>query len=219
MTARQADLIVDASSSHENMGGEPRMSGEILVELGSIAGVTGVGGETYARFAGGEPGIVAIDPACLRKKEFGDWRVEGPNAEAILELVASGRAALADRQFLNDHGLRVGDSVRLTTPSGLFELPIAGIGTISFISPKGHIVISRELYQKLWHDDLINRAYVLVDKDTGVADTGTRIGEQLGDRFRLRVSTNQDMSSWLAENVRRGFGFLDTMAVVTILVV
>jgi putative ABC transport system permease protein len=220
MATRRGDLIVDGAIDMPAVGeGEPRLAEEVLDALAATPGVAAVGADVYATAHDPEVGIVALDGVRLQDDRFGDWHLEPGALPDALARVARGEAVLADRSFADGNELRVGDVVRLTTPSGVLERPLAGITRPTFVSSAGDVVLERRVYRDAWHDQTINRAYVLLEDGASPEVVRERIRDGAGRRFRLRVTDMQTHASWLADSVRRGFAFVDAMAVIMLLVV
>ena len=67
--------------------------------------------------------------------------------------------------------MHVGDRLHLETPTGPFELPIAGV-VEDYRSDKGTIFMDRELYKKQWQDSAVD--YVDVELKPGAAAAGVK---------------------------------------------
>lgn len=56
---------------------------------------------------------------------------------------------IVSENFVRNLGKQVGDVLTLETPSGPLAIRIAGV-TRDFLSPRGTIEMSRDLYRRLW---------------------------------------------------------------------
>jgi putative ABC transport system permease protein len=215
---RRADLVVDSNANAAAMGeGEPRLSDEVIEEVGRIPGVDVVAADVAASASDPDTGVLAVEPVWLRRPEFGDWRLEEGALPDALERVARGEAFLVN--FPPERAVRVGENVRLMTPSGALERPVAAVHRASCLNPKGDVVMSRQLYEEHWRDPTINRMYVLVDDGVSAAEVANAIQERLGARWGLRVMSGEDLAEWFASSVRRGFAIADAMGLLALLVV
>lgn len=215
---RRSDLVVDSSANADAMGeGEPRLSEGVIAEVGRIRGVDVVAADVAASASDPATGILAVEPVWLRRPEFGDWRLEEGALPDALARVAEGEAFLAN--FPPDRPVRVGETVRLMTPSGPLERPVAAIHRASCLNPNGDVVMSRQLYKKHWRDPTINRMYVLVDEGVPAGQVAREIRERLADRWGLRVMPGEALAEWFASSVRRGFAIADAMGLLALLVV
>jgi putative ABC transport system permease protein len=217
--AMNADLIV--SSMHEGAGSvEAPVDDRLLTHLAAVPGVQAVAGERAVDWhhAGGPIAIMALDPAYLRSRTFGEWTLNGDRMPDAWELVAQGRAVTVSSNFLLHIGARVGEPITLETPSGPLTLPVAGI-TTDFLSPRGTVKMSRELYEKLWHDGHITHAFVRVDPGADVHAVHAAIGSRLGRTYGLRILTAGQLREYFAGLVRRGFAPSAVLTVLVLLIV
>ena len=217
MLDRQADLVVDSGFNDLVVGDDARLGGEILAGLaadprrarGRCGGERGVarsprpGSSRRTRCASATP-----TSACGRSSP-----VRCPTRSA---LVSRGEAVLADATLATRRGLAIGSAVRLTTPSGVLERPLAGITPTKFRSPAGDVMFSRELYQRFWRDDSITQAFVVLEPGASAAEVTRAIQATLGRQQRLRVMTRAELEEWYASGVRRAYSFLDALVVLTL---
>jgi putative ABC transport system permease protein len=220
MLDRQADLVVDSAFNEIQVGGDDaRLAEEILSRLRGIPGVRDVAAGVNAVTLRPETGIVAADPVRFRDAAFGRWPLEQGALPDALERVSRGEAVLVDATLVAQRHLAVGAPVRLTTPSGVLERPLAGITPTKFRSPAGDVMLSRELYKEYWRDGSISQAFVVLQPGASAAATTAAIQATLGQQQHLRVMTRAELEEWYAGGVRKAFSFLDVLAALTIVVV
>jgi len=223
MRARQADLVIDAAAN-ATFGAiganEAALSERVVDELRAVPGVASVGAEAFGYVGDPEMGVLALDPERLTNEAFGRWPLKPGAASDALELVAQGRAVLVGETLAPRLDARVGATVRVATPDGPLDLPVAGIvETTTFLAPSGDVVIARDPFRKLWGNRQVNRIFVLAKPGTDVAVLSQDIEARLGERYALRVMATTGFRDWLADNVRQGFGFSRLLIVATLLVV
>ncbi len=119
--------------------------------------------------------------------------------------MARGEALLADATLAARRGLTVGSSVLVTTPSGVLELPLAGVTPTKFRSPSGDVMLSREVYRRWWHDGTITQAFVVLEPGASIAQVSDAIQSTLGREQRLRVMTRDELAEWYGAGVRRAY--------------
>lgn len=220
MKIRRGDLVVESQFELGATGaGRPVVSDEVLDLIDGTPGVDAVGGSVIAKSTSPAMGILALDPVRLRRAEFGDWGLEPGAAPGALERVARGEAILVDTHLQKNYDVEVGKSFRVLTPSGPADLPVVGILRTVPIIPSGDIILSRALYSRLWMDETITRAFVLVEPGHSVDTVRGRIMAKLGDRYRLDVKTIEDLSEWFATAVVAGISFVQVLVVLTLVVV
>jgi putative ABC transport system permease protein len=218
--ARRADLLVD--SAHQQIassGNAPRLSESLVSAIGALSGVKATAGEVLEKVRDPEFGIWAIDTPRFLEPDFSGWPIERRPPQEELERVASGRAVFINEALARNLGVAAGRTLRIMSPSGSLEIAIAGVVRTPFISPKGDVVMSRDVFKRYWRQTAVNRIFVLAEKGYPLEGIRDSIQRGLGKDYHLRVSTIEEHAGWIAENVRRGFSFLDVMVGLTLLVV
>ena len=216
--ALQGDWVV--TSSHFMQGYlEAPVDERLVREVAAVDGVGDAIGERLVdwQYAEGPIAIDAFDSRYFATTAFGRWPLVGSTQSEIWEAVSAGRAVLVSSSFAVNLGVGTGSILRLDTPRGVLTLPIGGV-TVNFSSPRGTIVMSRDLYRTYWNDPQINRVFVRA-KDPG--DAGRvrgAIAEQLGMTYGLRIVSASDLIDYFAAQVRRAFAPLDVLAALLLFV-
>jgi putative ABC transport system permease protein len=120
--------------------------------------------------------------------------------------------------FVRNLRARVGDRIELTTPGGSLAVRIAGV-TPDFLSPRGTIEMSRELYARHWHDGQVVRALVKVSTGRDPDDVRAAIAAELGSRYGLKILSVGALIDWFGAQVRRAFSALHILAALVLVVV
>lgn len=103
----------------------------------------------------------AADTVALVALEFDGWfaratlEMESADARTVQRQVTSGEGVIAARNFINRYGLKLGDAIKLATPTEPFERPIVGI-IEDYSSEKGTLFMERDLYKRYWNDAAID---------------------------------------------------------------
>src|SRR6185369_5269236 len=110
--------------------------------------------------------------AVLRTESAGGFaRLRYPlvagNAATVREQFERGAVLVSDN-FAYRHRVSAGDTLTLATPSGAATLPIAAV-VLDYTLDIGAIIIERETYRRLWHDDLVNSYRLWLAPDADVA--------------------------------------------------
>jgi putative ABC transport system permease protein len=213
----------DFAVSSANIGAgyvEAPLDDTILTDLQSVAGIAATVGHQTAdwHYANGPIAINAFDPSYFSQTTFGEWRLIGRSLGNATDMVARGQGILVSENFTHNLREGVGDLVTLDTPSGPISIRIAGV-TADFLSPRGTVLMSRDLYRQYWRDTHITHALVRVDEAASADAVRTTIERTLGQRYRIRVLRLGELVDWLAEQVRRAFAGLDVLAGLVIVVV
>src|SRR5439155_1124770 len=78
------------------------------------------------------------------------------DAPAALAAVRAGTGVLVSRNFARQFDVGVGATLRLDTPAGPFEAPVAGV-IVDYVSPRGSVILARPTYLRWWQDRSANR--------------------------------------------------------------
>jgi putative ABC transport system permease protein len=216
--ALQGDWVV--SSAHAAQGYlEAPIDEQLLSEIGAVRGTGEVIGERLVdwQYADGPIAIDAFDSRYFATTAFGRWPLIGTAQPQVWDTLSTGAAVLISSSFAVNIGGGVSDVLHLDTPQGPLALPIAGI-TMDFSSPRGTIVMSRDLYRSYWNDSQINRAFVRVTRGVDPPTVRAAIAAELGTRYGLRIISAQDLMEYFAEQVRRAFAPVSVLAALLLFV-
>ncbi len=217
--AMRSDLVV--SSSHIESGFlEAPVDESLLTELTAIRGVRRVVGDRVSDWhhGGGPIAIDAFDPVYFTDPAFGQWPLVGRRVADVWQAVARGDAVIVSSNFVLNLKAQVGDTLTLDTPNGPLAVQIGGVIT-HFTSPRGTIMLSRELYKRFWHDPKVTRAFVQTTPGAEIAGIRTDIGHQLGRKYGLRILSSPEIVDYFASQVRIGFAGLYVLAGLVLFVV
>src|SRR5262249_2590519 len=104
------------------------------------------------------------------------------------------------------------------TPSGPLVLRVAGV-TRDFLSPRGTIELSRELYARYWKDRHVIRVLLKVTPGTDVQAVRETIARELGRKYNLQTLSLGTLIEWFTSQARRAFSFLHVLAGLVLVVV
>jgi putative ABC transport system permease protein len=91
--------------------------------------------------------------------------------------------------------------------------------TPDFLSPRGTVILSRDLYRETWRDTHITHALVRISPTATPDAVRDEIQRSLGTRYHIRVLRLGELVEWFAEQVRRAFTGLDVLAGFVLVVV
>jgi len=208
----RADVIV--TSLHTDSGYlDTPLDDRVLGELAEVPGVMAVAGQRVVdwHYAGGPITIDALDAQYLARRGLS-------GEERLPDTIARGDAVNVSANFVLHLGARVGDTIALDTPSGPLTLRIAGV-TTEFLSPRGTIQMSRDLYARYWHDAGVNLVYVRATPGADLATLRTAIAHGSGSQYRLRILLWAEFVEYCAGQVHRAFSGVRVLAGLVLLVV
>jgi len=215
----RADLVV---GSVRISGGyvEAPLDEGVLREIEQVPGVAVVVGEHSSdwHYAGGPIAINAVDTRFFLDPRFERWPLVGPAVPDVWRLMAAGEVAIVSTNLSHNLGIALGDVLDLDTPSGPLRLRVGGM-VDDFLSPRGTVLMSRELYERQWHDTQITHALVRLAPGAEVGAARAAIAARAGARFGLRVLSVGELIDWFAAQVRRAFAAVFALAAMVLLVV
>ena len=129
------------------------------------------------------------------------------DAGVIMRRFREEPCVLASESFARRHHLQDGDSIKLTTPEGAREFPIAGI-FYDYTRDQGIVYMSARTFAAFWHDDRVNSVAVYLKKN--------RSAEQLTAAFRTALNRNGEFVIYSNQSLRtRVFEIFDQTFAVT----
>jgi putative ABC transport system permease protein len=217
--ALQGDWVV--ASAHAARGYVEAPVDERLTA--AIAGIPGVGDAVAEhlvdwQYAGGPIAIDAFDPHYFATTAFGRWPLLGAARPDVWEALRAGTAVLVSSSFAVNLGVGVGDTLALETPRGRLALPVAGV-SVNFSSPRGTVIMSRDLYRRSWRDAHVTRVFVRVAAGADAAAVRGAIARQLGVAYGIRIGSTRDLMGYFAAQVRRAFAPVDVLAALMLFVI
>ncbi len=214
----RGDLAVASANSSNGFVPDP-IADSIVEDLKRTPGVVSVVGEqvTDWHYANGPIAINAFDSEYVTGGKFGDWSFVGRSLPDFASRFAVGQAAIISTSFALHLGTRVGDVIVLDSPSGPLELRVGGIVS-TLLSPRGTVIIAREVYKQRWNDPHIIHALVRTS-GTDVASVRAAIAAALGKKHHLTILTLAELGAWFAAQVRQAFAGLYLLAGLILFVV
>ncbi len=215
----RADLVV---GSVRISGGyvEAPLDESVIREIEQTPGVALVVGEHSIdwHYADGPIAINAVDARFFLDPRFERWPLVGSAVPDVWRSLAAGEAAIVSTNLSHNLGIGLGDVLELETPSGPLTLRVGGM-VDDFLSPRGTVLMSRELYERHWHDTQITHALVRTDPGADTGAVRAAIAAGAGARFSLRVLSVGELIDWFAAQVRRAFGAVFALAGMVLVVV
>ncbi len=191
----------------------------LVTELAKVPGVVAAVGESMVdwQYAGGPIVVSAFDASYVKDGAFGEWPLIGRALPDVREGFARGDTALVSTNFVMHLGKGVGDDVTVDTPNGPLTLRIGGV-TSSLVSPRGTIIMAREVFQRQWKDPHI--VHILIRTTPGnVASVRQTIAARFGQRYSLKVLSAAELLDFVTGQVHQAFAGLYVLVGLILLVV
>src|SRR5262249_10207083 len=182
-----------------------------------VLGVAIASGEQQRDLRFGDESILlnSYDSPCFLDRRVCDWPVEAGAPDA-LHRVAAGAAIAVSRSFADLHVTSLGDTRELATSDGIQPFTVA---LITSCAPQSAILMSRELYRRLWKDDLITYAHVAVAEGHTPQAVAAAIASDFGEKYRLRVLETPAMIEYFAAQAREAFSSQYLMEAIALLLI
>src|SRR5207244_4868360 len=135
-----------------------------------------------------------------------------PHADAL-----AGSVGLIASNFALQFDVRVGTTLRLDTPAGPFEAPVAGV-VVDYVSPRGSVILARPAYQRWWADRSVNRFHVTLAPGAALEAVRHAIATDVGADLGLKVLTQRELYAYHQDAVRRAFRLTDALEILPLIV-
>jgi putative ABC transport system permease protein len=168
---------------------------------------------TFTPYADDSVAVVAL--------ELDGWfdrmrlEVQGADAVTAREKTTRGEGVLVAHNFANRYGLRVGDLVRLRTPTEPFERPIAGV-IEDYSSEKGTIYLDRDLYKRYWNDAAIDIINVNLEPGVERAAFKSELQRALKGWQRAFIYTQEEWRAWVMRLLDQFFAMMRMQMLIAI---
>ena len=190
----ESDIYI--SSSFESESKENSLPENLIAKISATDGISGT---RKARMTEVDTGIAPARLMAVRTEGDAGMHYEfraasnqpatpaGDNSEASaqdrLDLLNSSNAVIASEPFANKFNIKPGDSVNITSDSGIVPFTVAGVFT-NYTTGKGLLVMSMDSYHRHWNDRQIN--------SVGVNFSATADPETIKESLRTHISGTAD---------------------------
>src|SRR2546426_276422 len=142
-----ADLVVASTAATGWI--EAPLDEAVGDRLAAVAGVARVERVRLAEhdYRGARISIDSLDASAFAPEREGDFSFAAGDAPAALAAVRAGTGVLVSRNFARQFDVGVGATLRLDTPAGPFEAPVAGV-VVDYVSPPGSVILARPTYER-----------------------------------------------------------------------
>src|SRR3989449_791119 len=180
--------------------------------LRAVAGVARVERVRLAEhtFRGARISIDSLDASAFAAERAADFSFAAGDARAALAAVRAGTGVLVSRNFARQFDVGVGTTLRLDTPAGPFEAPVAGV-VVDYVSPRGSVILARPTYQRWWGDRSVNRFHVTLAPGASLEGVRHAIATDVGADLGLKVLTQRELYAYHQDAVRRAFRLTDAL--------
>ncbi|MFT4570399.1 MAG: putative ABC transport system permease protein [Hyphomicrobiaceae bacterium] len=144
-------------------------------------------------------------------------RPECSDCADALASINAGQGVGVSRNFALRFGAMIGDPMRLGTTPVLSSLPIVAI-VDDYVSDKGSILMSRELYVSATHDERTNFVGVLLADGASVDDLRSSLFQSFDGGAALTVVSTGEMMARVGGMIRQAFADVDTIQFLVVII-
>ena len=142
--------------------------------------------------------------------------LSGDGARALRDLAAE-KGVLVSESFQRKFGKKIGDAIRLATPSGPADFNIIGV-YIDYSSDSGSVLIERSLYKRFWRDDLVDAFDLWLARGAEPESVTAAINRGYGDEYQLFVSTHRELKANVVRLMEQSFSVNYAVEIVAVVV-
>ncbi len=198
-----ADLIVSSAARTAGPRNVP-LREDLLPGLEKIPGVKVVDLYRLIRSSyQGKPVLIesfsAQASAQVRKLPM----AEGDGAQTLSGM-AAGAGVVISESFQSRFGGGAGETIRLSTPSGLIPFKILGV-YVDYSSDSGSVLIDRSLYKKYWQDDLVDAFDLWLESGRYQSGVIQEIKQAYGEQYQLFISTHGELREAVVKIMEQSF--------------
>jgi putative ABC transport system permease protein len=139
------------------------------------------------------------------------------DGQTALRQMAEGAGVVVSESFCDKFGKRAGDVIRLTTPSGPVSFKIIGI-YVDYTSDSGSVLIERDVYKKLWGDDLVDAFDLWLARGADQQAVIDKINRDYGAPYQLFVSTHGELKRNVVGLMQQSFAVNYAVEIVAVVV-
>lgn len=200
------DLSVTSSDISAGMYSDETLPRSLLGRIAQVPGVAFTYGvrKSFTPFHGHDVMIIGVQTDAYieahRRHHSLGWAGEMANPESMRELKA-GRGVFASENFLALNGMRVGDTIELSTPSGPHRVRIlAGIEDYSWQG--GLITTDLEVMSNLWKSNRLTYVDLQVSDPSQLEAVRSRVSELTKNEYTAEI-VDRDQITRIADDVLR----------------
>lgn len=188
-----------------------------LETLSSVAGTDTLRVIPDQRYRGRRVAVAGLSAGLIERALASATEVDGDDPGLAGALIGSGRAVAVATNMARPEHVRPGDRLRLDSPTGPVELPVAAI-VPDFVSDAGSVVLSAELVKERWRDGLVNYVAVHLREGAGLSELRAEIAESVALAPSLSVMSSASMRARIDGYIKRAFDDVSAIQLLTIFV-
>lgn len=210
----RSDLVVTAGSGTVSFVTSPPVSDEVIAGIAAMEGVREAQGVRVLRTSyDGVPIVVeGIDVAARGlPRSDGGW-------EEIAAAFWAGDGIVVNEKLAHRRGVRRGDVIRISTPSGERVFAVLGVVSDFQNGDLGGLSVTRSRYREIWRDSLVNAIFVWVAPGADVARVRAAIQAGYAASHGLHAVTAGEFRTNVAALVVQVFSLTYVLMLVALMI-
>jgi putative ABC transport system permease protein len=218
VATQEADIIVSGSGSIGVFPSSPTIPGDLATAFSAVPGVVAVEPLRLVAQPYEERWLVVAsrNPAIFGERQPASL-VAGDLARARLGM-ASGRMIIASQHLVIKHGLSVGDSIKLRTPTGPADFEIGAIVDDYTGGDLGTVFVAPSVFETRWKDHEANAFHIWTDEGANLSQVASEIRNVAATRCDCSTITNAELLSKMGNVLDSIFYSAYAMELVAVLV-
>jgi putative ABC transport system permease protein len=135
----------------------------------------------------------------------------------ILRQFASGQSLLVTESLSLRHRINVGDKIKLNTPLGERQFPVAGI-FYDYSTDWGMILLEKRLFQSLWNDETLHSAGIYLKEGVLLDDFKKMIREKYSKPYQLFLVSHRELRNEILKIFDQTFAITYALELIALLV-
>jgi putative ABC transport system permease protein len=127
--------------------------------------------------------------------KYGDLTfLDGSSMEVVQKRLETKPSVFVTESFAVRQGLKTGDQVVLSTPTGKKTLPIQGV-FYDYTSDQGYIILPRHLYRQYYQDDAVSDLAIFLKPGLDPEVARTKLVSRLGENHQVLMTTQSEVKA------------------------
>jgi putative ABC transport system permease protein len=212
----RADVFVMGGTELKRTPDRP-IAGSLGPELEALEGVAYINAWRMVRQRYNDKPYYLLSSDLQRSAKNGEIPVVEGNIETALPQIVAGKALAASEAFARTFKVKLGETVRLDSPSGPRDFKIALI-YVDYNQEAGILSTTTKVYRELWKDTLIDWYGVFLTKGTSPLAARDRIAREWGSQRGVMAFGNGEYKSEAGKLIDKSFGLSRALELVAIIV-
>ncbi|MDH4129697.1 MAG: FtsX-like permease family protein, partial [Spirochaetota bacterium] len=143
--------------------------------------------------------------------------IPNENQDSVFETMINDDAILISENMASKHKIKKGDFIKLMTKSGKKDFKVAGI-IVNYLSSKGIVSISRQLFIKHWNDKLVDAFKIYLQNNVRVKEFREFVYKTIDKPENLIFKTLKEFKTDVINAINETFIMFHALEFITVLI-